>query len=106
MADREKDEGSFEHDTFIYPDDSTRIQMENSEELSEFAGAEPAADNGTGVEREDTSSDERITDPFDPTLIRVETKTMTIDLLLKRIEHHELDLTPGCQRKGGIWSDG
>ncbi|MDQ2906652.1 MAG: hypothetical protein M3Y81_24340 [Chloroflexota bacterium] len=30
-------------------------------------------DNGTGVEAEDTSSDEKITEPFDPALIRVDT---------------------------------
>lgn len=63
-------------------------------------------DDTTGIEQEDIDSDERITEPFDPTLIRVETKTMTIDLLLTRIKLEELDLTPGFQRKGGIWSDG
>ena len=66
---------------------------------------EVVADNGTGVEVEDTSSEERITEPFDPSLIRVDTRPMTIDLLRSRIEHGELDLTPGFQRKGGIWKD-
>jgi uncharacterized protein with ParB-like and HNH nuclease domain len=60
----------------------------------------------TGIESEDISNDgERIIDPFDPAKIRVETRTMTIDLLLSRIDHSELDLTPGFQRKGGIWSE-
>lgn len=63
------------------------------------------ADNGTGVEVEDTSSDEEITEPFDPALIRVSTRPMTIDLLRLRIEYQELDLAPGFQRKGGIWKD-
>ena len=31
-------------------------------------------DNGTGVEQEDISGGERIIDPFDPTLIRVDTR--------------------------------
>jgi hypothetical protein len=62
-------------------------------------------DNGTGIEPEDTKSEERIVEPFDPTLIRIETKPMTIDLLLTRIREKELDLTPGFQRKGGIWKD-
>lgn len=62
-------------------------------------------DDGTGIEPEDTTSDERITEPFDPTLIRVETKPMTIDLLITRMRENELDLTPGFQRKGGIWKD-
>ncbi len=60
---------------------------------------------GTGVEEEQTESEETITEPFDPTKIRVETKSMTIDLLLTRMEEEELDLAPGFQRKGGIWTD-
>jgi hypothetical protein len=56
-------------------------------------------------EKEEITSGEKIMDPFDPTLIRVETKTITIDLLLTRIKHKELELTPGFQRKGGLWSD-
>lgn len=59
-----------------------------------------------GVEVEDAVGGERITDPFDPALIRVDTRSITIDLLLSRIEHKELDLQPSFQRKGGIWSEG
>jgi Protein of unknown function DUF262 len=62
-------------------------------------------DNGTGVEVEDTGSEEDITEPFDPALIRVDTRPMTIDLLRLRIEYQELDLAPGFQRKGGIWKN-
>jgi len=62
-------------------------------------------DNGTGVEIEDNSSDEAITEPFDPTDIRVDTKQITIDLLLSRIRHGEIDLAPDFQRKAGIWRD-
>ncbi len=63
-------------------------------------------DSITGIEPEekDDDTDENITKPFDPAKIRIETRPMTIDLLLARIEHQELDLTPGFQRKGGIWS--
>jgi hypothetical protein len=64
----------------------------------------PFDDGSTGVEVEDVSSDIIITDPFDPTLIRVTPRPMTIDLLLKRIEQNALDLSPGFQRKGGIWT--
>jgi len=67
---------------------------------------EAVIDNGTGVELEDIVGDERITDPFNPALIRVDTRPMTIDLLLSRIEHEELDLQPSFQRKGGIWNEG
>lgn len=59
---------------------------------------------GTGVEREDTSGGE-IVEPFNPSLIRVETKLLIIDTLLKRMRHGEIDLQPDFQRKAGIWTD-
>lgn len=62
--------------------------------------------DGTGVEIESTEGEDRITEPFDPTLIRVATKPMSMDLLIARIKEKELDLMPGFQRKAGIWSDG
>ena len=74
--------------------------------LEEYSAEEMiVADNGTGVELEDTGGDEQITEPFDPSLIRVDTRPMTIDLLRLRIEFNELDLAPGFQRKGGIWKE-
>ena len=65
----------------------------------------PYDDGSTGVEVEDVSRDTTIMDPFDPTLIRVTPRPMTIDLLLKRIEQNALELSPGFQRKGGIWTE-
>lgn len=61
---------------------------------------------GTGVEDEDTSTEGKITKPFDPALIRIETQTMSIDTLLARIRENELQLQPGFQRRPGIWKDG
>lgn len=79
--------------------------MERVEELKRL---EPFAydDGSTGVEVEDVIGDALITEPFDPTLIRVNTKHMTIDLLLRRVDDGSLDLSPAFQRKGGIWNDG
>jgi hypothetical protein len=59
------------------------------------------ADPSLGI---DPDEDESITQPFDPELIRVETRPMTIDLLLQRIKYEELNLAPDFQRKGGIWN--
>ena len=50
--------------------------------------------------------EERSSTPFDPKQIRVLSKSMTIDLLLRRIQYQELDLAPDFQRKSGIWKDG
>ena len=73
-------------------------------------------DGSTGVEIEDSSGDiitesGIITEPFDPTQIRVSTRPMTIDLVLKRIKGNALDLSSnpqrsGFQRMGNIWTDG
>jgi hypothetical protein len=62
-------------------------------------------DDGTGIEPEITESDDQITEPFDPTLIRVETKTLSMDLLISRIREGEINLMPDFQRRAGIWSD-
>jgi hypothetical protein len=60
------------------------------------------ADEG-GVEAEDFGTGEIIREPFDPTLIRVETKPITIDLLMKRVKNSEIDLMPDFQRTAGLW---
>ena len=69
-------------------------------------GEEPEIyDDGTGIEPETTESDGQITKPFDPTLIRVETKPLSMDLLISRIREKEINLMPDFQRQAGIWSD-
>ena len=61
-------------------------------------------EGATGFEEEDTSGDPKIMEPFDPSLIRVESKPMTVSLLLTRIKQGEINLQPGFQRKAGIWT--
>ena len=76
-----------------------------AETVTEDSGGEELGEvGGTGLEEEDTGSGFEITQPFDPARIRVETKPMVISLLMDRIRNKEIDLTPGFQRKGGIWS--
>lgn len=77
-----------------------------NEPITDYIVERPFIDDGTGIEPEDIVGDDRITDPFNPAQIRVETRTFTISLLLSRIQNNELDLNPGFQRKGGIWTDG
>jgi len=54
---------------------------------------------------EDTDFKEKITEPFDPSKIRVESKQLSVDWLLNRIKEGELELTPDFQRKAGLWKD-
>lgn len=76
------------------------------QELEDYSTEElVASDNGTGVDIEDTGGNEHITQPFNPALIRISTRPLTIDLLRSRIEYQEIDLAPSFQRKAGIWKD-
>jgi hypothetical protein len=61
---------------------------------------------GVGVEEELDDEEEYalITKPFDPSQIRVETKPLSLDSLLARIENDEIVLQPDFQRKE-VWKD-
>jgi hypothetical protein len=63
-------------------------------------------DTDTNIDEEEINinNDEGIKEPFDPTKIRVDTRKITIDLVLKRIEYQELDLAPAFQRRD-IWTN-
>jgi hypothetical protein len=65
-------------------------------------------DAPAGVEIEDDAAggDEILTEPFDPTKIRLETRTMTVDLLVQRIKEGEINLAPKFQRASGLWKLG
>ena len=70
-----------------------------------MASLQSELDELLGVESDMDSPSSRITEPFDPKLIRVAHRTLTIDLLLARIRESEMNLTPDFQRKSGIWND-
>lgn len=60
----------------------------------------------TDVEREDAEEGtDRISSPFDPERIDIETRTTTVDLLLSRLRNQMIDLAPDFQRRAGIWRD-
>jgi Protein of unknown function DUF262 len=64
-------------------------------------------DENIDLEEEMESEEEegRGTAPFDPSQVRLETRSMTIDLILERINHDEIDLAPDFQRNDDIWND-
>lgn len=71
----------------------------------EDAPEEIGEGGGTGLEAEEEDPGAgTITQPFDPAKIRVDTRPMVVSLLLDRIRNDEINLTPGFQRKGGIWN--
>jgi hypothetical protein len=68
-------------------------------------GDAPVVSDEENLEVETIAGGEQITEPFDPTLIRVEPRPSTTDLVLSRIRQDEIDLSPAFQRHDGIWSD-
>ena len=76
------------------------------EDICDFPTEEFALSDGrTGIEMEISVVSDSIETPYDPSNIRIEPKTMTIDLIVTRIKHKEINLNPDFQRKGGIWKD-
>ncbi len=47
---------------------------------------------------------EPIAHPYDPTKSKIDTRPLTIDLLVKRIKENEIDLSPPFQRRAGLWT--
>ncbi len=54
-----------------------------------------------GFAREDVGI---ISKPFNPEKIKVRTEPRSLDLVLKRISHGEIDLAPEFQRRARVWS--
>ena len=52
----------------------------------------------------DDVSQQEITEPFDPKSIDINSKTLTLDNLIKRLRENEIDLNPEFQRSGNLWS--
>lgn len=65
-----------------------------------------SAGTGSGLEAERQPDDAGdISAPFDPKLIDVITHQRTVDLLMTRLEHGELDLSPDFQRRANLWNE-
>ncbi|MFC8664143.1 DUF262 domain-containing protein [Streptomyces sp. NPDC057199] len=88
-----------------------RYQDDASAEDSGGFRVEIGADGrGTDVELElpDSESEDgtdRITAPYDPSTIEIQTSNPTINLLMSRLSNAMIDLAPDFQRRAGIWSD-
>lgn len=87
--------------TAALPDDSTSIRSP----MSVMKPKEEGAEEGYGVEEERVEGDpSKIVQPFDPTQISISTTTPTVDLVIKRLKHDEIDLNPDFQRNPDIWN--
>ena len=59
----------------------------------------------SGLEIEQEGPQGKITEPFNPEQIKINTRTLLIEQLVSRIKHQEIDLAPDFQRLRGIWND-
>lgn len=59
--------------------------------------------NLTGIENEEEEADEK-NDPFDPEEVSIDTKLVTMETLLRRLEQGSIRLNPDFQRNE-VWSD-
>ncbi len=66
-------------------------------------GEMKALEEAHGVEDEVIDENVELTHPFDPSKIRVTTEPRTIDSLIRRINHGEIDLAPAFQRRARLW---
>jgi hypothetical protein len=48
---------------------------------------------------------QNITIPYDPSKTVIDTKPMSLDLLVRRLKHDEIDLAPEFQRSADLWND-
>jgi len=48
---------------------------------------------------------QNITIPYDPSKTVIDTKSMSLDLLVRRLKHQEIDLAPEFQRSANLWSN-
>ena len=60
-------------------------------------------DSATDIEEEYKGDSQA---PFDPAEIRMSRRTISLDSLIKRLKHNELNLSPDFQREKSIWPRG
>jgi hypothetical protein len=72
---------------------------------SEFVLVEQDKTDLDGADTSCVGDECKITKPFDPSKIRVESKNITTDVLIKRLRNDEINLQPDFQRLAGIWKD-
>ena len=59
-----------------------------------------------GVENVESDNEARTEHPFDPEQIKIRTVNISVDYIVGRIQHNEIDLAPPFQRMRDIWKLG
>ena len=82
--------------------------MEENKDIINSAEVPEELADGTEKERQDESIKKLMEKPFDPTLIKVESKTPSLDTLIKRIKGKtiQMDTSNYFQRQDDLWDKG
>ena len=80
--------------------------MNNDQDISREVLGNSIMDAGDGTEKEQADDQVVLMEkPFDPTLIKIETKTPSLDTLIKRIDRSSIQMNTETyfQRKDDLW---
>jgi len=77
-----------------------RIATEREFKKAEKLSTIEVDEEGVELEQREGSS---IAHPFDPNKVDIRTRSMSLDLLLKRMRTDAIDMTTSFQRRAGIW---
>jgi hypothetical protein len=80
----------------------TTLDLSDAESIALDSGYSQTIEIEEDDDRDGAS--EAIAHPYDPSKSKIDTRPLTIDLLVKRIREDEIDLAPPFQRKAGLWS--
>lgn len=90
----------------MHKKDIINSEMDNNQNISEEAADNSIIDAGDGTEKEQIDDQVQLMEkPFDPTMIKIETKTPSLDTLIKRIERQSIQMNTETyfQRKDDLW---
>lgn len=82
-------------------------EREAKEEIEKEQVSNIQGENSDGIEEEYEIEvdDSYIETPFDPGQVDIKTRSMSLDLILKRLKRGEVDLNTSFQRKAGLWDN-
>ena len=75
------------------------MSEENIDEIEDVDNDEFDTEEEKGLSEELTD----INEPFDPKDIDIQAVQTTMDTLIKRLQHEEIDLNPEFQRAANLW---
>ncbi|MDR2274896.1 MAG: DUF262 domain-containing protein [Sphingobacterium sp.] len=81
---------------------ATETEFKDAEENVVIRSGEE--EDGVEIEVEENYLEEDIVSPFDPNKVDIRTRSMSLDLLLKRMKRESIDMNTSFQRRAGLWT--